>query len=260
MPITPTIQPFHFLLPDRIDLKKSPNYLITLLNSFCSFAMMNKRTFKDHVYGLIVQLVKAMGNAHRLEIIDLLSQGEFSVEQVAEEVRLSIANTSQHLQILRKAQLVKKRREGNFIYYSLFDLQVFHAWMALRDLAYENIDEVARIIDRDHKKNNELRIITLQELLPKLQRREVILIDVRPAAEFSVGHLPEAINIPINELIEKMPFLDKSADYVAYCRGPLCVFADQAVKLLNKHGYKAIRMLEGFPDYLLSGQQFKKAS
>jgi rhodanese-related sulfurtransferase len=221
---------------------------------------MNKRAFKDEVYSLIVQLVKAMGNAHRLEIIDLLSQGEFSVEQIADEVHLSIANTSQHLQTLKKTQLVKTRREGNFIFYTLFNLQVFHAWMALRDLAYENIDEVTRTIDRGHKKTNGLRVITLQELLPKLQKREVILLDVRPAAEFSTGHLPEAINIPISELIVKMPFLDKLADYVAYCRGPLCVFADQAVELLNKNGYKAIRMLEGFPDYLLSGLQFKKAS
>jgi len=221
---------------------------------------MNKRAFKNEVYGLIVQLVKAMGNAHRLEIIDLLGQREFSVEQVAEEVHLSIANTSQHLQVLRKARLVKARRDGNFIFYSLLNLQVFYAWKAIRDLANENIVEVAKAIGEVRKETKSIQIITLQELLPKLQRREVVLLDIRPVAEYSAGHIPEAINIPISELRENMLSLDKSLDYVAYCRGPLCVFADEAVGLLNKHGYKASRMLEGFPDYVLAGLYLNKAS
>lgn len=230
------------------------------MNSFCIFVLMNKRAFKNEVYGLIAQLVKAMSNAHRLEIIDLLGQREFSVEEVAKETHLSIANTSQHLQVLRKARLVKTRRDGNFIFYSLFSLQVFHAWIALRDMAHENIAEVAQAMEESRKETKCLHVINLQELLPRLQKRAVVLLDIRPAAEYSAGHLPGAINIPISELKAKIPSLDRAVNYVAYCRGPLCVFADEAVELLTKQGYQASRMLEGYLDYILSPLHFKKAS
>lgn len=221
---------------------------------------MKKREWKDQVYRLIAGMVKSLANAHRLEIIDLLAQGEFSVEQIAAETNLSVANASQHLQVLRKCYLAKTRRDGNHIYYMLADPQVYRAWTGLRNLAQVSADDLNRLMFRSNAGKNSIQSITLRELLPRLQRKEVVLLDVRPSGEYSAGHIPAAINTPVEQLKSALASMDRDATYVAYCRGPFCVFADEAVALLLKSGFKAVRMYEGYPDFVASGGTAKKAS
>jgi rhodanese-related sulfurtransferase len=210
---------------------------------------MDKRAFKDKVYTILAGLVKGMANPHRLEIIDLLAQSERSVEEIAKETGMSVANASQHLQLLKQSQLLQMRREGNFIVYRLANDAVYRSWRDLRDIGMKSLPEVEKIVKdfRGHKTN--LQPITLDELLSG--RSNIILLDVRPEPEFNAGHIPNAINIPIDQLPKRLSELKKSKQYVAYCRGPFCVFADEAMQLLAKKGFRANRLDEGYLDWKL---------
>ncbi len=210
---------------------------------------MNKRQFKDGVYGELTKITKSMANPHRLEIIEFLAQGEFSVEQIAEQTNLPIANASQHLQVLKIAQLVDINRQGNFIYYRLANNNVFKAWKALRELGVERIATIEKLVKEFRQSKFKFESVTIHQLLEKLESGKVTIIDVRPQTEFNRGHIANAISIPINELKERMGELPKRTEIIAYCRGPFCVYADEAVALLSKAGYKAIRLEEGFPDW-----------
>jgi rhodanese-related sulfurtransferase/DNA-binding transcriptional ArsR family regulator len=210
---------------------------------------MNKRKFKDQVYRELARITKSMANPHRLEIIELLAQGEFSVEQIAEQVHLSIANASQHLQVLKMAQLVEINRQGNFIYYRLSNDNVFKAWKALRELGVERIDAIEKVVKAFRKSKFDFQTVTIDELVEKLDSGKVTLLDVRPESEYKQGHIANAISIPIDELSRRLKELPKRTTIVAYCRGPFCVFADEAVALLTKAGFKATRLEEGFPDW-----------
>lgn len=212
---------------------------------------MNKRAFKDNVYSELARITKAMANPHRLEIIELLAQGEYSVEQVAEHVSLSIANASQHLQVLKQAQLVDINRQGNFIYYRLANSNVFKAWRALRELGIECISSIEKLVRDFRKSEFDFETVTINELIGKLESRKVTLLDVRPETEFKQGHIASAISIPITELSKRLKELPKRSEIIAYCRGPFCVYADEAVAILTKAGYRASRMKEGFPDWKL---------
>lgn len=212
---------------------------------------MHKREFKDKVYTILAKLVKAMANPHRLEIIDLLSQGERPVEEIAAETSISVANASQHLQMLRQSQLVQARREGNFIYYRLANDNVYKSWKDLRAIGMESFAEIDKLVRDYRTSKNSLDAITLPELMTRLQSKNVVLLDVRPEQEFKAGHIPRAINIPIDQLPQRLQDLSKSKQYIAYCRGVFCVFADEAVQLLNSKGYKAKRLEEGYPDWKL---------
>ena len=212
---------------------------------------MDKREFKDKVYTILARLVKAMANPHRLEIIDLLSQGERGVEEIAVQTNMSIANASQHLQTLKDSKLVEIRREGNFIRYRLANDNVYKSWRDLQSIGMENLAEVSKIVNDYRAERNSLEPVTLDELQTRMKSKKVVLLDVRPEYEYNAGHIPNAINIPIEQLPKRIKELDKAKEYVAYCRGPFCVFADDAVALLAKKGFKAKRMEEGYPDWKL---------
>jgi rhodanese-related sulfurtransferase len=210
---------------------------------------MNKREFKDQIYTELAKITKAMSNPHRLEIIDLLAQGEFSVEMIANSTNLSVANASQHLQVLKSSQLVDITRQGNFIYYRLANENVFKAWRALRELGIERITSIEKLIKDFRTERQSLESITIGQLLEKIKQQNVTVIDVRPAAEFDAGHIPNAVSIPIEQLNKRLKELPKRSEIIAYCRGPFCVYADEAVAILMENGYKAKRLEEGFPDW-----------
>jgi len=212
---------------------------------------MDKREFKDKIYGELAQITKAMANPRRLEIIELLAQGEYSVEQISIQTNLSIANASQHLQVLKTAQLVDVTRQGNFILYRLANTNVFKTWKALRDLGIERIASVEKIIKDFRHSKFKLESVSIEGLVAKLKSEKITILDVRPEAEFKKGHIEKAISIPIDELRSRLKELPKRNQIVAYCRGPFCVYADEAVALLTKAGYKASRLDEGFPDWKL---------
>jgi rhodanese-related sulfurtransferase/DNA-binding transcriptional ArsR family regulator len=210
---------------------------------------MNKRELKDRVYTILAGLVKAMANPHRLEIIDLLGQSERSVEEIAAETGMSVANASQHLQVLKQSNLVQIKRNGNFILYRLANDNVYKSWKDLREIGMESLEEVNMIVKDFRAKKNSFEPVRMEDLLSRMGSSNIILLDVRPEQEFKAGHIPKAINIPIDQLSGRIGELKKSKRYVAYCRGPFCVFADDAVQLLVEKGFKANRLEEGYPDW-----------
>lgn len=212
---------------------------------------MNKRQFKDRVYGELAKITKALGNPHRMEIIDLLAQGPFSVEQIANYTGMSVANASQHLQTLKNAKLVSITRDGNFINYSLGGENVFEAWSGLRKLGQVYNAEIEKVVNDFRKGHGDMDSINADTLAKMIKNDEVVVLDVRPEEEYNRGHIHSAISTPIEELSKHLKSLPKRKLIVAYCRGPFCVYADEAVALLNKKGYTAKRLTEGFPDWIL---------
>ncbi|MFP4094706.1 MAG: ArsR/SmtB family transcription factor [Cyclobacteriaceae bacterium] len=214
---------------------------------------MDKRTFKNKVYEELAKVAKAMANPRRMEIMDLLAQGPFSVEQIAQQTQMSIANASQHLQVLKAARLVEIARKGTFIFYHLPGENVFEAWRAVRELGMQQNAEVKRIIQDFRSDPHQLESVTFQELQQKIASDGVIVLDVRPEEEFRRCHIHQALSIPIDQLALRIEELPKTSEIIAYCRGPLCVYADEAVKMLTDKGYKAKRLAEGFPDWQAEG-------
>lgn len=214
---------------------------------------MDKRAFKDRVYDELAKITKALANPHRLEIIELLAQGEYSVEQISVQTNLSVANASQHLQVLKTAQLVDITRNGNFIHYRLANANVFKAWKALRDLGVERIAAIEKLVKDFRKSRFQLESVTIDQLIGKLSSGKVTILDVRPEREFNRGHIANSISIPFDQLARRLKELPKRNEIIAYCRGPFCVYADDAVSLLNKAGYKAKRLEEGYPDWAVMG-------
>lgn len=214
---------------------------------------MDKRQFKDKLYGELTPVAKAMANPHRLEIIELLAQADYSVEQIADHVGLSVANASQHLQTLKAAQLVQVNRQGNFIFYSLASENTLKTWKAIRDLGIERIAAVEKTVNDFRKGKFEIESVTIDQLLGKLESGKITIVDVRPEVEFNKGHIAQARSIPHDQLKSRLQELPKRSEIVAYCRGPFCVFADESVALLLKQGYKAKRLDVGFPDWQLMG-------
>ncbi|HEX9840097.1 MAG TPA: metalloregulator ArsR/SmtB family transcription factor, partial [Anaerolineales bacterium] len=221
------------------------SYSIIILN----MKIRNKRQFKDELYAQFARIGKALSNPHRLELLDLLAQGERTVEDLAHEANLPIANASQHLQVLRATQLVDVRRDGLYAYYRLSDGRVFRLWQALRDLGELQLAEVDRLVQSFLQDRSPLQSITTAELLQHIEAGNVVILDVRPEVEYQSAHIPEARSIPIDELETRLDELPRDQEIIAYCRGPYCVFADEAVTLLQKHGYRARRLVEGLPDW-----------
>lgn len=214
---------------------------------------MDKRTFKNEVYGELAKITKALANPHRMEIIDLLAQGPFSVEGIAHYTNMSIANASQHLQVLKNARLVNTVRKGNYILYSLSHEKVFKTWQGLRGLGIFSNNVVGKLIHDYRQNHHVLEAVKLEELQEKLTSNQIILLDVRPEEEYRKGHIHQAISMPIDQLSQKLEYLSKEKEIIAYCRGPLCVYADEAVELLRNNGFKANRLEEGFPDWASLG-------
>lgn len=218
---------------------------------------MEKRIFKDKAYSLLAKMIKAMANPRRLEIIDLLGQGEKSVEDIAGETDMSIANTSQHLQTLKAANLVEIRRNKNYIHYRLAHEEIYKSWQSLRALGLERMAEMEKLINDFRGKRNTLEALNIDELLSRMKSKNIVILDVRPAGEFKNGHIPGSVNVTVKELPAKLKKLQKNKEYVAYCRGPFCVFADEAVNILVKKGFKAKRLIEGFPEWKIKGLPFE---
>lgn len=214
--------------------------------------MDDHRLFKEAINEQFARIAKALANPHRFELIDLLAQGERSVEDLAKEVALSVASTSHHLKVLRAAHLVTANKEGLYVYYRLTDPTVFRLVQMIRDVAEQQLAEVNRIVETYLGNRAELEPLTLNQLSTRLNDPELIILDVRPQVEYEQGHIPGARSIPVDELENRLSELPREQEIVAYCRGPYCVFADEAIDILNKHGHRAHRMHEGYPDWALA--------
>ena len=208
-----------------------------------------KRAFKTQLYEQFARVGKALASPHRLELLDVLMQCERTVESLAQETGMSIANASQHLQVLRAARLVETRREGTSIYYRLASESVSALWLSLREVGEAHLAEIDRVVETFLQNRAHLQPITAEVLLEELRRDQVILLDVRPVEEYQAGHLPQALSIPVAELEARLAELPADKEIVAYCRGPYCVFADEAVALLRTHGYQARRLEQGVADW-----------
>jgi len=208
---------------------------------------------KQAIFAEFAGVARALGHAHRLELLEHLAQGERSVEALAERVGLSIANASQHLQQLRRAGLVTNRREGRFILYRVADEGVVGLTSALRAVAERNLAEVDRIRRGYFAERDSLEPVSRQELLARVEAGLVTVLDVRPEDEFASGHLPGAINIPLRELRGRLSELDPGREVIAYCRGAYCVFSFEAVAALRAEGRTARRLEDGFPEWRAAG-------
>ena len=217
-----------------------------------------KRRFKDEIFAQFARIGKALSSACRLELLELLAQGERGVEDLAIETSQSIANISQHLQVLRQAQLVESRRDGNYIRYRLADENVLHLWIALRDLGQARLAEIDRLVQTYLKDRDALEAITCTELERRITNGAAVVLDVRPPQEFAAGHIAGARSIPVTELRTRIREVPKRHVIVAYCRGPFCVFADQAVGILRGAGYKALRLDGGFPEWQMKGMPVER--
>ena len=211
------------------------------------------RTFKDRLYGQFARIGKALGSSHRLELLELLAQGERTVDALASESALSMANASQHLQALREAGLVESRKEGLYVHYRLADPAVFELSRVLRTVAEKRLAELDRLV-RDHfGDRSDPEPVKMQELLKRARKNEVVILDARPTREFAAGHIAGALSMPVEKLQQRLRELPKSKEYVAYCRGPYCIYADRAVELLRANGRRARRLVDGFPEWKAAG-------
>ena len=213
---------------------------------------MNTREFKSSLYKELSQVTKALSNAHRLEILDLLAQGSFPVAYIAEQINIPVANASQHLQVLKKSGLVETQRKGKYMYYELAGHHVFDTWCALRKLGFAQNEEISKLLSDYRNRRNSLKTISSNELIEKMNRQEIYVIDVRPEEEYKKGHIEDAISCPQQELSKRIKDLPDDREFVAYCRGPLCLMADEAVKYLQKKGYKTARLENGYADWVAS--------
>ena len=215
--------------------------------------MNDHRLFKDKLFEQFARVGKALANPHRLEILDLLAQGERTVEDLAREAGMSVANTSRHLQELRAARLVEVRREGLYGYYRLADERVFAAWRAIRDLGEARLAEIDRLVGSYLTDRDSLEAVCAEELLTKMREEGVEVLDVRPEDEYRAGHIPGARSVPVERMEAYLEEIPRDREVVAYCRGPYCVFSDEAVALLRSRGYRARRLREGLPDWRAAG-------
>ncbi len=246
-----------------------PGLLTEILKQFIDYCIMddrNHRQFKDRLYGQLARLGKVLGNPHRLEILDLLGQSERTVDSLAREIGISIANASQHLKAMHQAQLVESRKDGLFVFYRLADPAITNLTTALRGIAEVRLAELERLVDEHFGDRSDPEPVAMQDLLKRMRSRNLVILDTRPASEFASGHIAGAISVPIDELQRRLRELPRSKEYVAYCRGPYCVYADRAVAILRKSNRRASRLLEGFPEWnaadlpVQTGFKLQKAS
>jgi rhodanese-related sulfurtransferase/DNA-binding transcriptional ArsR family regulator len=212
-----------------------------------------KRKFKNELYDRLALVGNALASGRRLELLDLLAQGERSVETLAAETDQPFANVSQHLQVLRRAQLVEARRQGTYAIYRLSDDSVLELWLSLRKTGEKQVSEIGELLRSFFRGRSELQAISQEELNKRLDDPGLAVLDVRPAPEYEAGHIAGARSIPISELRARLRELRRSRKIVAYCRGPHCVFADEAVEFLKSRRYRAFRLESGFPEWKLRG-------
>ena len=223
------------------------NYYIEYMNS------SEHREFKDLIFEQFARIGRALSHPKRLEILDLLAQAERTVEEIARETAMPVANASQHLQVLKAARMLEVRREGLYAHYRLADEGVFRAWRAVRDLGEARLAEVDRVVEAYLKDRETMEAVDAVELMERLADEGVVVLDVRPEEEYRAGHVPGALSVPVSSLEAALQALPKDKEIVAYCRGPYCVFSDEAVAFLKSRGYRASRLTEGFPEWRDAG-------
>jgi rhodanese-related sulfurtransferase/DNA-binding MarR family transcriptional regulator len=214
---------------------------------------MGDRRAKDMLFDAFAEVAKALASGRRAEIVDLLAQGERSVEDIAAEIHQSVANTSHHLRAMARAGLVTTRRDGTRIFYALASDRVAALWTAMRDVAAEQVAGLERLAGAYLGERDGIEVIDRDELAARLKRRQVLVLDVRPASEYAAGHITGARSTPIGELRRHLRALPRDAEVVAYCRGPYCVYADEAVRELNRKGFRARRLIDGYPEWKRAG-------
>ena len=214
---------------------------------------MNDRAAKGALFDAFASVAGALGSGRRAEIVDLLAQGERSVEEVASEVGQSVASTSHHLRLLARSGLARSRREGHRVYYRLASDRVAELWAAVLDVATHHVAEVAVLADEYLGAREEIEVLSAAELHERLREGKVVVLDVRPETEFSAGHIAGARSAPLERLEAIARELPKRREVVAYCRGPYCVYADDAVRLLRARGLKVSRLDVGFPEWQRAG-------
>ena len=211
------------------------------------------REFKSRLYGQYARVGKALSSPHRLEVLELLAQSERTVDSLAREMGQSLANISQHLQALRRAGLVESRKDGLFVSYRLSDPAVFGLCAAIRTVAEHQLAELERLVREHFADRFDAEPVAMNELLKRARSKNVVVLDTRPPNEYAAGHIAGAISMPVDDLQRRLRQLPKEKEYVAYCRGPYCVYADQAVEILRSHGRRARRLREGFPEWRAAG-------
>ncbi|MFZ5894800.1 MAG: ArsR/SmtB family transcription factor [Myxococcota bacterium] len=214
---------------------------------------MGNRVFKEEFYGQLARIGKALASNHRLEMLELLAQGPRTVDSLGKEVDLSIANASAHLNVLKDARLVESRKEGLFVHYKLADDSVLALLASIRTVAERRLAEMDRIVDTYFADRHALEPVSFEKLRALMKTGETILLDVRPASEFEAGHIPGARSIPHDELKTRLREVPRGVGVVAYCRGPYCIFADEAVAHLRSRRRRAWRLEAGFPEWKAAG-------
>lgn len=215
--------------------------------------MTRDRQFKERLYAQFARLGQALSSPKRLEILELLAQGERTVESLAQETALSIANVSQHLKALRAACLVESRKQGLFVWYRLADPIVFELSRTIRTVAERRLAELERIVREQFRDRSEAEPVSMKELLRRRRLGDVVVLDTRPAGEYAAGHIAGALSVPVDDLEKRLEELPRKKAFVAYCRGPYCIYADRAVAILRASGRRASRLREGFPEWRAAG-------
>lgn len=215
--------------------------------------LVGERIAKDALFEALASVAGALASGRRAEIVDVLAQGERSVEELAGEIGQSVANTSHHLRTLARVGLVRPRREGTRIIYALADDRVSELWAAVRGVAAVHVAEVDRLARAYLGRRDGLEPVSRTELARRLRRGDVTVLDVRPAREYATGHIAGARSVPVKELRRRLDAIPEGAEVVAYCRGPFCVYADDAVRLLRRNGFEARRLEDGFPEWKRAG-------
>ncbi len=208
---------------------------------------------KSALFDAFASVARALGSGRRAEIVDVLAQGERSVEEIAIEIEQSVANTSHHLQLLSRAGLVRSRRAGTRIYYRLASDRVGDLWAAVREVAERHVAEVHVLADEYLGERDGVEQIAADELEARLVKGNVVVLDVRPEPEYRAGHIPGAVSAPLDSLEQVAALLPRRREIVAYCRGPYCVYADDAVRLLRERGLRARRLDVGLPEWRRAG-------
>jgi rhodanese-related sulfurtransferase len=214
---------------------------------------MGDRAAKDALFEGFAGVAKALASGRRAEIVDVLAQGERAVDEIADEIGQTVANTSHHLRAMARAGLLTTRRDGTRIFYGLASERVAALWRALRDVAAEHVAGIDRLTTAYLGDRDGLEAISRDELAARLRRGDLIVLDVRPEPEYRAGHIAGARSVPVSELRRNLRALPKDVAVVAYCRGPYCVYADDAVRALNRRGYRAQRLEDGFPEWKEAG-------